>query len=105
MLLNKIRELRRKNRFTQKELANILGVSSSAVALWETGKREPDYETLVKISETFNVSLDYLLSSGKENVVTIIGRNGSYKSFTLNDEQIEAIENVAKTFIEDNNLW
>ena len=49
-----------------KELGMEIGVAESTVSQYETGKRQPDYETLLKLSEYFGVSVDYLL--GRESV-------------------------------------
>lgn len=58
----KIKELRQKNGYTQAELAKRLGVSASAIGMYEQGRREPDRETLSKMSRLFEVPVDYLLS-------------------------------------------
>lgn len=44
-----------------KELGKKIGVAESTISQYETGKREPDFETLLKLGEFFNVSVDYLL--------------------------------------------
>lgn len=49
------------DRHSQVELANILGVSRQTVNNWTLGKSEPKYETLVKIAQHFNVTVDWLL--------------------------------------------
>ena len=53
--------LRRANGMTQKELAVKLNVSDKAVSRWETGKNYPDIETLQKLSEIFDTTIDDLL--------------------------------------------
>lgn len=60
MLGQRIKELRKKSGMYQQGLADLLKVSKSTVAMWETDKREPDIETLTKIAEYFCVSIDYL---------------------------------------------
>lgn len=55
-----LKKLRIDNRITQSELAKALGVSPSTVGMYETGEREPNFETEEKIADYFNVSLDYL---------------------------------------------
>lgn len=57
----RLSELRKKKNITQKELAEHLRVSRSAVAMWETGASEPDNKTLDSIANYFDVSVDYLL--------------------------------------------
>lgn len=50
-------------KISQKKLAETLGVSRSAVAMWEAGLSEPDNETLIKLANFFNVTTDYLLGT------------------------------------------
>lgn len=52
---------------SQKELATILNVSSSAVALWEVNKRAPSLETLIKIADYFNTSMDIFFTLDRKN--------------------------------------
>lgn len=58
----KLRELRKKCGITMKELGAEIGVAESTISQYETGKRQPDYETLLKLGEFFGVSVDYLLT-------------------------------------------
>ena len=53
--------LRKEKELTQKQLADILGVTDKAVSRWETGKNYPDIELLEVISKTFNVTINELL--------------------------------------------
>ena len=59
--MNNLRVLRKKCGITMKELGDRLGVSESAISHYETGKRQPDFETLLRLGEFFGVSVDYLL--------------------------------------------
>ena len=61
----RLKELRNNLALTQDIVSRELGVQRPTYARYETGERQPDYETLIKISNYFNVSIDYLL--GKEN--------------------------------------
>ena len=65
MFKDKVKELREEYRFSQYALAEKLNVSQSAIASWESGRREPPIETLRKIADLFNVSLDYLLGKSE----------------------------------------
>jgi len=58
----RLRALRTKHGFTQAQLAQKLGISTSAIGMYEQGRREPDNRLLKKISELFTVPADYLLS-------------------------------------------
>ena len=68
MLGDRIALLRRGRGWSQTELARQLHISASAVGMYEQGRREPSVETLIAISQTFGVSLDYLLS-GKPDTI------------------------------------
>ena len=56
-----LRSLRNSAQLSQQELANDLKISKSSVNMYERGEREPGLETLEKIADFFNVSMDYLL--------------------------------------------
>ncbi len=55
-------EERKKMNLTQKQLADMLNITDKAISRWETGKGYPDIEMLVKLSETFNISVNELLN-------------------------------------------
>ncbi|HCC34622.1 MAG TPA: XRE family transcriptional regulator [Ruminococcaceae bacterium] len=82
MFSKKLKELRKMRSFTQAELAEQLEISPSAVGMYEQGRREPDFPTLIKISDIFGVDIDYLLrddisqsdSVGIEELLTDIRR-------------------------------
>jgi len=57
----KLKEERIINNLTQKDFAELLGVSKSCYAGYEQGYREPDFKTLVKICNILKISSDYLL--------------------------------------------
>ena len=57
-----IAEQRKLRSLTQKQFADMVGVTDKAVSRWETGKSYPDTETLEKISEVFEVSISDILS-------------------------------------------
>jgi repressor LexA len=59
----RIAELRELSEKTQDELAREIGITRSALSLYELDKREPDFSTLQKIAEHFRVSADYLLGA------------------------------------------
>lgn len=67
MLGEKIKELREKENYSQKELGSKLGISPSTIGMYEQNRRSPGKDMLLKIAKTFNVSVDYLLSSDAYN--------------------------------------
>ena len=66
ILADKITDLRKKNGWSQEELANQLGVSRQAVSKWESASSIPDLDKIVKMSIIFGVSTDYLLKDSLE---------------------------------------
>ena len=78
--MTRIRELREESGLKLKELSKIIGVSESTMSLYENGKHEPDYTTLIKIADYFKVSLDYLLC--RETVFQYSSR------FTIDEEEM-----------------
>ncbi|MEO1815296.1 MAG: helix-turn-helix transcriptional regulator [Acetobacterium sp.] len=60
---DRLKSIRLKNDMTQEEIGNLLNKSKNNISQYETGKREPDLETLKIISNYFKVSLDYLLGN------------------------------------------
>lgn len=66
ILADKITDLRKKNGWSQEELANQLGVSRQAVSKWESASSIPDLDKIIKMSNIFGVSTDYLLKDSLE---------------------------------------
>lgn len=67
--MNRIKLLREEFNYTQQDLANKLNCSKSIIGLYENETRKPSMEILIKLSEIFNVSIDYLL--GKSDIRNI----------------------------------
>ena len=104
MVGDKIKELRSSLNMKQKDLANELGVSTGAVGLWELNKRGPDHNTLLRVANVFNVTVDYLLGQEQENEIIILGRNGMRKKFVLSEKDLKSIENLAESLSEMGNF-
>ncbi|HCX50715.1 XRE family transcriptional regulator [Bacillus cereus] len=60
MIGENLRKLRKKNNLTMKELGQKLNLAESTISGYENGNRKPDYETLNKFADFFEVSTDYL---------------------------------------------
>lgn len=59
--MNRIKKLREEFNFTQQDLADRLESSKSVIGLYENEFRKPSMEVLIKLSEIFNCSIDYIL--------------------------------------------
>lgn len=63
MFAQRLRELRRECGLTQIQLAQKFNVSNGTIGMWETGKREPDFDTTKRLAAFFHVSVDYLVGN------------------------------------------
>lgn len=59
--MNRIKQLREENKWTQLELSKKMNCAMSSIAMYEKGDRKPSLEVLIKLSEIFNCSIDYIL--------------------------------------------
>ena len=61
MKLERLRNLREDHDLTQKDVANVLSVSTRVYSNYECGDCEPSIESLIKLADYYKVSLDYLV--------------------------------------------
>ena len=104
--MNRIAELRKKQKLSQKELGSIIGVAQNTICNWENEKREPDYNSLKKMADLFGTSVDYLMGWKDEkvqpptdekldrNVILISGRDGSRYEYEVSDGHKELVKQV-----------
>ncbi len=64
--MNRIKELRNEKSLLQSDVAEFIGKSERIVGFYEKGERDPNTDTLIKLSELFDVSIDYIL--GKSDI-------------------------------------
>lgn len=76
----RLKILREEKKLSQRELAKLMNMAPSTLAMYEVGKREPNYEILNRIADFFSVTTDYLL-----------GRS-PLRQLSINDLDIESIE-------------
>lgn len=100
--MNRIKQLREENKWTQLELSKKMDCAMSSIAMYEKGDRKPSMEVLIKLSEIFNCSIDYLL--GKSD----IKNPGKQIDDVLNEamigmskEEYEALNETQKKQIRD----
>ena len=81
----KIKELREEYQLTQKELAAKIGNVQRNVSNWENGSSEPDLETIAKLADYFQISIDELF-----------GRD-AHAPFSIMDDEEQALYRMIKT--------
>lgn len=64
-----IKKIREEKNITQEALAEKLNVTRQAVSNWETGKTQPDIDTIIKISEVLEVSVEEIIYGHKKDTV------------------------------------
>ena len=106
--MNRIKQLREENNWTQLDLSKKMDCAMSSIAMYENESRKPSMEVLLKLSEIFDCSIDYILGKsdirnpGKTDLDKLqIGL--STKDYTnISDTQIKQIEDFAKYVLKDN---
>lgn len=99
---NIIRKLRKEYGYTQKELGEKIGVSNSAIANYEKGFRAPLQDTLFKLAEIFNVSVNYFFpyeSNAKRQLIDKITETSS----KLTEPRQSKVYNFAEKQLEEQN--
>ena len=96
-LPEKLQTLRLKYGYSQKQVAEKLGISSSIVSGYETGERTPSTDVLLSLSSIYHCSTDYLLGKDSKNPPIILDVEG------LTDNQIQAIQNLIDTIKDTTN--
>ncbi len=71
----RLRQLRKSNNFTQKQLAALIGVQNTMISFYEVGERIPSPEMIIKLASVFHVTTDYLLGIEKSETINIAGLN------------------------------
>ena len=84
--MNRIKELRKEHTITQVKLAAILGISRSAIAMYETEKCDLSNDILIACASFFDVSTDYLLGPSD------IQKAPSYEDAGLSAEEAELLK-------------
>ena len=68
---DRLKELRKRSKLSQEQLAQQLGITKGMISSYETSMRMPSYHILLKISFLFNVSTDYLLGKNADDMLNI----------------------------------
>ena len=66
---NKILDLRKRENYTQEELAEKMDVTRQTISKWELGETSPNLDEAIKLSKIFKISLDELVGNDFENII------------------------------------
>ena len=78
MISRNLKSLRKKNQYTQEEIAEKINVSRQSVAKWENGESTPDIESCIKLANLYNVKLDDLVNHSEEKTGIAVPPKGKY---------------------------
>lgn len=84
----RLKTLRKQAGLTQQQLAAQLGITKSVVSFYELQARSPSPEVLIKLTQIFHVSSDYLLGLDNREIIDVSG---------LNEKDISALRSLAKS--------
>ena len=73
---SKIKAARLEKKLTQEQVAEILGVSRQTISNWENEKSYPDIISVIKMSDCYEVSLDYLLKGEQKMAKKLVYSQG-----------------------------
>lgn len=96
ILADKIIDERKKNGWSQEELADKLGVSRQSVSKWEGAQSVPDLQRILEMSKLFGVSTDYLLKDDEDRSVIEDKEDSSLRKLSMEE---------ANTFLSFNNTF
>lgn len=103
MFFKKLKELRIKSGLSQTQLAKQLGVSQQSYARWESGKYTPTLDTIQKVSNYFNISIEELISDKPLSLERILSSETiTFQDNNLSDKQLDNLKQFVKELIEDN---
>lgn len=80
-----LKELREKKGFTQKQLAAVLHLSKNAISHYEKGINSPNIDTLAKIADIFDVSVDFLIGRTSVPITFSMLKNTFAKGLSIDD--------------------
>lgn len=90
MFAKRLAQMREKSGLTQEEISKKLGIARTTYQGYENGPREPDYDTLVKIADFHECSIDYL--TGRTDDPSMNKKEKINKIIDLSDENVANLE-------------
>lgn len=101
--MNRIKEIRLVNNMKQSDLADKLNVTQATVSGWESGRRTPDLETVRRIAELFDCSIDELLGNEKAPTVEQNGERSMLDITALSPENRDRLEDYLHLLLDSQN--
>ena len=90
--MNRLKELRKQQKLTQEEMAQILKTQQRTYSGYEIGRSEPNLDTLCKLADYYGVTLDYLIGRDYKNELGYI--NDSEKELLNIFRQLKPINQI-----------
>ncbi|WP_120191061.1 helix-turn-helix domain-containing protein [Ammoniphilus oxalaticus] len=103
MFGDRLKNLRKEKKLRQEDVANKIGTARTTYAMYEQGKREPDNETLLRLSDFFGVSVDFLLTGEMKGQLMIDFNKEDVTSF-IEDPAHVKFSNRFRKLAEDHNM-
>ena len=105
MFIERLKKLRKKEKLTQKDIATFLNISQPAYQQFESGKKKMNLETMEKLADYFNVSIDYLLGNTdipdldlEIDIDNAIDNSVAYDGTPITDNDREIIKDFLKDY-------
>ena len=102
MIGNRLKTKRKKNKITQKALAQKIGVKPIDLSAYEHGKQIPPTDIQIKISKALNVSLDYLIGTSDIAHPPITGKRVIEINKNITTKEFEELKKIAKDCLNSN---
>ena len=112
-LVNNLLRLRKAHNYTQQQISKMLNISRQAYSNYETSKRTPDLDSLIRLSQIYHVSLDELVNQSCYKDGIINERTGPYTAameiesadtLSLTQEEVTLIEHYRDASGDDRRL-
>ena len=91
-LPERLKDMREKFSFSQRDVAKRLGVSPSLISGYEAGERTPSVEVLLQLSYLYQCSVDYLLGKGRSDAVLTVPVEG------ITPHQLKILKDIVNEF-------
>lgn len=101
--MNRIKEIRIACGIKQADVAQAFNVAQATVSGWESGSREPDFDTLLKMADLFNCTIDELLGREKTPTVKNDGERTMLDITALSPENRDRLEDYLHLLLDSQN--